>query len=102
VSATLRVTREASFGFELRGGTFDISLDGETVRSIEWGKTVEVPVEPGRHTLRIRKRRYSSLERSFEARDGDTISFRCHGAMLWPRWVSSFAVPSLGISLKRR
>jgi hypothetical protein len=101
VSATLSVTREASFGFELRGGTFDISLDGQTVRSIEWGKTVEVPVEPGRHTLRIWKRRYSSLERSFEARDGDTIRFRSHGAMLWPRWVSSFAVPSLGISLKR-
>jgi hypothetical protein len=102
VSATLRVAREASFGFELRGGTFDISLDGATVRSIEWGKTVEVPVEPGRHTLRIRKHRYSSLERAFEARDGETISFRCHGAMLWPRWVLSFAVPSLGISLKRR
>jgi hypothetical protein len=102
VAATLRVSREASFGFELRAGTFDIALDGETVGSITWGETVDVPVEPGRHTLRIRKRRYSSLERSFEARDGETISFRCHGAMLWPRWVSSFAVPSLGISLKRR
>jgi hypothetical protein len=102
VSATLRVTREASFGFELRGGTFDISLDGETVRSIDWGKTVEVTVEPGQHTLRIRKRRFASLERSFAARDGETISFRCHGAMLWPRWAASFAIPSLGISLKRR
>jgi hypothetical protein len=102
VSATLRVTREASVGFELRGGIFDVWLDGEKVRSIEWGKTVEGPVEPGRHTLRIGKRRYSSPERSFEARDGETISFRCHGAMLWPRWVLSFAIPSLGISLKRR
>lgn len=102
MSATLRVAREASFGFELRGGIFDISVDGEKVRSIEWGQTVEVPVEPGQHTLQIRKRRYSSLPRSFGARDGETITFRCHGAMLWPRWVSSFAVPSLGISLKRR
>jgi len=102
VSATLRVTRRASIGFELRGGVFDISLDGETVRSIEWGKTAEVPVEPGQHTLRIRKRRYSSLDRSFEAHDGETISFQCHGAMLWPRWALSFAIPGLGISLKRR
>jgi hypothetical protein len=102
VPATLRVTREGSFGFELRRGTFDLSLDGETVRSIEWGETVEGLLQPGRHTLRIRKRRYSSLERSFEAADNETISFRCHGAMLWPRWLLSFAVPSLGISLKRR
>jgi hypothetical protein len=102
VSATLRVAREASVGFELRGGIFDVWLDGEKVRSIEWGETVEVPVEPGRHTLRIRKRRYSSLQRPFETRDGETVSFRCHGAMLWPRWALSFAVPGLGISLKRR
>ena len=101
MSATLRVTREAAFGFELRRGTFDVSLDGETVRSIEWGETVEGLMKPGRHTLQIRKRRYSSLVRSFEASDGETISFRCHGAMLWPRWAASFAVPGIGISLKR-
>lgn len=101
MSATLRVRREGSFGFELRRGTFDIGLDGKSVGSIEWDHTVEVPVEPGLHTVRIRVRRFSSLERSFKATDGETISFRCHGAMLWPRWVASFAVPSIGISLKR-
>src|SRR5215469_14768851 len=102
VPATLRVTRTWSFGFELRGGTFDIGLDGTSAGSIEWDETVEVPVEPGRHTLRIRARRCSSLERSFEVGDGDTANFRCHGAMLWPRWAASFAVPILGISLKPR
>ena len=99
--ATLRVMREASFGFELRRGTFEVLLDGETVRSIEWGETMEGLVKPGQHTLRIRKRRYSSPERTFEAGDSGTISFRCHGAMLWPRWAVSFAVPSLAISLTR-
>jgi len=101
VSAKLRVTRQGSFGFELRGGTFDIGLDGKSAGSLEWDDTVELPVEPGPHTLVIRARRYSSMERSFEATDGETISFRCHGAMLWPRWVASFAVPSLAVSLKR-
>ena len=99
--ATLRVTRQAAFGFELRGGTFDVLLDGKSVGSIEWNGTVEGLVEPGRHALQIRKRRYSSQERSFDATDGETTSFRCHGAMLWPRWAASFAVPSLGISLRR-
>jgi hypothetical protein len=95
------VTRQGSFGFELRRGTFNIGLDGKSVGSVEWDDTVDVPVDPGRHTLQIRARRYSSLQRSFEATGGETISFRCHGAMLWPRWAASFAVPSLGISLKR-
>ena len=102
MSATLRVTRVGSFGFELRGGPFDIALDGKSAGTIEWDDTVEVPVEPGRHTLRIRARRCSSLERSFDVYDDDTAIFRCHGAMLWPRWAASFAVPSLGISLRRR
>lgn len=100
--ATLRVTRRGSLGFELRRGTFDIELNGKSAGALEWDDTVEVPVEPGRHTLQIRARRYSSLERSFDATGGETISFQCHGAMLWPRWVASFAVPRLGISLKRR
>lgn len=101
VSATLRVTRIGSFGFELRRGTFEIVLDGESAGTIEWDATFEAPVEPGRHTLQVRRRRYSSLARSFEAADGETISYRCHGAMLWPRWAVSFAVPSLAISLRR-
>ena len=102
MSATLRVTREGSFGFELRGGAFDIVLDGKSAGSIEWRDTVKIPVAPGQHALQIRSGRYSSLARSFDDSDGETVSFRCHGAMLWPRWAASFAVPGLAISLKRR
>jgi hypothetical protein len=57
--------------------------------------------QPGRHTLRIRKGRYSSREYSFDATDGETVSFRCHGAMVWPRYVASLVKPDLAISLKR-
>lgn len=56
MSATLRMTREG-LGIELRGGTFDIGLDGEKAGSIEWHDTVEILVEPGRHTLRVQARR---------------------------------------------
>jgi hypothetical protein len=100
MTATLKLTRQA-VGIELRRGTFDILVDGNSVGSIERNDTVEVPVQPGDHKVRIQAGRYSSEDRSFEAADGDTIMFRVHGAMLWPRWVVSVLKPDLAISLKR-
>jgi hypothetical protein len=99
VPATLRVTRE-TFGVELTRGQFEIEVDGKRVGSVKHGETVETPLEPGRHTLRIRKGRYSSRDRSFDAADGEIVSFRCSGAILWPRYVASLVKPDLGIILK--
>jgi hypothetical protein len=101
VSATLRLTREG-VGIELVRGQFEISVDGKSVGSVKYGETVERPLEPGRHTLRTRKGRYSSRGCSFDATDGEVVSFRCHGAMVWPRYVASLVKPDLGISLMRR
>ncbi|MGH3149104.1 MAG: hypothetical protein ACRDOB_00015 [Streptosporangiaceae bacterium] len=99
--ATLKLTREG-FSIELRRGKFEIEVDGSSTGSIEHGETAEVPVEPGHHTLRIRSGRYSSRELSFDAADGAVVSFRCYGANLWPLWMVSFALPNLGIWLKRQ
>jgi len=101
MSATLRLTREG-VGIELMRGQFEISVDGKSVGSVKYGETVEMPLDPGRHTLRIRKGRYSSRDSSFDATDGEIVSFRCHGAMVWPRYVASLVKPDLGISLMRR
>jgi hypothetical protein len=98
--ATLRLSREGPF-IELRRGKFEIWVDGRGIGSIEHGHTVEEPVEPGHHTLRIRHGRYSSRELSFDVADGDAADFRCYGANLWPLWLLSFALPNLGIWLKR-
>ncbi len=87
---------------ELRRGTFHVLLDGDDVGSIEWRGSIEVPMEPGGHSLRIVAGRYSSESRSFEATEGEVVTFRCHGAMIWPRYVVSLAKPDLAISLKRR
>jgi hypothetical protein len=100
VSATLSLTREAPFAFELRRGVFDISVDGSTVGTIGSHKTVEVPLEPGHHTLQIRHGRYSSRNESFDVPDGDVVSFRCHGAVVWPTYVASIIKPDLAISLR--
>jgi hypothetical protein len=100
MSATLRMTREG-FGIELRRGRFEIHVDGENVGSLERHETVEIPVEPGHHTLRIRAGRYSSQDHTFDMADGEVVSFRTHGTMIWPRYVASIVKPDLAISLKR-
>jgi hypothetical protein len=101
MSATLRVTREAR-GIELRRGRFEIVVDGGDAGSIDRHQTVEVPVEPGRHTLQIKKGRYTSRAEAFETDDGESVNFRCHGAMVWPRYVVSIFAPNLAISLQRQ
>jgi hypothetical protein len=99
VAATLKLTRQA-LGIELRRGRFDISVDGVTVGSLERDDTVETPVDPGHHTLVVRKGRYSSRPHPFDVADGEVVSFRCHGAEVWPRWVASLVKPDLAISLR--
>lgn len=98
--ATLRVTREG-VGIELRRGRFVVAVDGSSVGSVERHESIETPVEPGHHTLRIQAGRYSSRDHSFDAADGENVNFQCHGAMIWPRYVASIVKPDLAISLKR-
>jgi hypothetical protein len=100
VSATIKLMREG-FGIELRRGQFEVSVDGQAVGALEPHGSFETPVNPGHHTLRVQRGRYSSPVRDFEAADGDTVLFRCHGANLWPLWVASLVIPSLAISLRR-
>jgi hypothetical protein len=100
VSATLRVKREG-VGIELRRGTFDVAVDGTGVGSLERHLTLEVPVEAGRHVLRVQAGRYSSRDRALEATDGGIVDFRCHGAMIWPRYLLSILMPATAISLRR-
>jgi hypothetical protein len=97
---TLRVNREG-VGIELRRGPFEITLDGDIVARIVRGDTIETPLDPGHHRLRIRAGRYSSRSQDFDSADGEVVSFRCHGAMMWPRYVLSVVKPDLAISLHR-
>ena len=101
MTARLILTREVPFAIELRRGVFEIEVDGKNVGSIKNNETVEAPIEPGHHTLRIRAGRYSSRDQPLDVADGDTASFRCHGAMIWPTWAASFIKPDLAISLRR-
>lgn len=88
-------------GIQLRRGPFEIAIDGKSAGSINHLETIERPLESGHHTLQVRAGRYSSRDQSFDIADDERVSFRCHSAMVWPRYLASLFLPQLGISLKR-
>ena len=98
--ATLKLTRRA-IGVEVRRGTFDVIVDGKHVASIEMNDTIEMQVEPGRHTLQIRNGRNSSRTVIVDAAEGQVVAFRCNGKNILPLFLASFVIPSLAISLRR-
>jgi len=100
MSATLKLTHKA-IGVEVRRAPYEILLDGERVGSVDMNGTFETPVEPGRHTLKLRSGRNSSRTRTFDAADGEVVGFRCTGKNLLPIFLLSFVVPSLALTLRR-
>ena len=100
MAATLKLTHRA-IGVEIRRGTYDVVLDGERVGSLELNDPIEIPVEPGPHTLQVRDGRNSSRIKTFDAAEGETVAFRCSGKSILPIFLLSFVVPSLAISLRR-
>jgi hypothetical protein len=101
MSPTVTLKRATGRVMELRRSRFEIVLDGNPAGSIDRDQTVELPVEPGPHTLQVRTGRYSSRAQSFDAADGTNIHFRCNGAVLWPQYVASLFAPTIGLKLKR-
>ena len=69
MAATLKLTHKA-IGVEVRRGTYDVVVDGERAGSLEMNDTIEIPVEPGRHTLQVRNGRNSSRTRDLRRRRG--------------------------------
>jgi hypothetical protein len=101
MAATLRLTHR-TIGVEVRRGTYDVVLDGARAGSLELNDTIELSVEPGRHTLQVRNGRNSSRTRTFDAADGDIVAFRCGGKRPLPIFLASFVVPRLALSLRRQ
>jgi hypothetical protein len=100
MAATLKLTHKA-IGVEVRRGTYDTVVDGQRAGSLEMNDTIEIPVEPGRHTLQVRNGRNSSRTQTFDAAEGETVAFRCTGKSILPIFLASFVVPSLALSLRR-
>ena len=100
MAATLKLTHKA-IGAEVRRGTYDIVVDGQPAGSLKMNDTIEIPIEPGRHTLQVRNGRNSSQTEVFDAAEGETVAFRCTGKRFLPIFLASFVIPSLALKLKR-
>jgi hypothetical protein len=98
--ATLKITHKA-IGFEVRRGTYDILIDDQCAGSLDMNDTIQIPVEPGRHTLQVRSGRNSSRTQSFDAAESEIVAFRCTGKSLLPIFLASFVIPSLALQLRR-
>jgi hypothetical protein len=99
---TLKVTQESALNpAGIMRGTLDVIVDGESVGSIKWHEAIEVPVEPGHHALQVRKGRYSSGVKAFDAAGGEFIAFRCNRRRHPLILAATLIAPSLAISLTR-
>ena len=101
MSATLKL-KHKSIGAEVRRGTYDIVVDGQYAGSLEMNATIEITVEPGRHTVQVRNGRNSSRTETFDSAEGETIVYRCTGKRFLPILLAFFIVPSLALKLKRQ
>ena len=100
MATTLKLTHKA-IGVEVRRGTFDVVVDGARVASLEMNDTIEIPIEPGHHTLQVRNGRNLSRTLTFDAAEGQVVAFRCTGKRILPIFLMSFLVPRLALSLRR-
>lgn len=100
MTATLKLTHKA-LGVEVRRGSYDIVVDGQSAGSLEMNDSIEIPIGPGRHTLKVRSGRKSSRAETFEASEGQTVAFRCTGKSVLPIFLASFFIPSLALQLRR-
>jgi hypothetical protein len=100
MTATLKVTHKA-IGVEVRRGAYEVVVDGQRAGSVEMNESVEIPVEPGRHSLKIVSGRKSSRSQTFEVAENQTVAFRCTGKSFLPIFLASFVVPRLALHLRR-
>jgi hypothetical protein len=101
MTAELRLSRQWG-SYAVRGKSWQVIVDGEAVGSIGHRQTIELPVDPGEHTLRVKaSERYISRERRFEVADEQVVNFRCHGPVALPMLLVSLIKPDLWITLKQ-
>ena len=79
----------------------DHTVDHTVVATIDYGKSIDLRLAPGSHSLQISSGRLTSPETFVDAHDGEPIAFWCRGALLWPIYVAALIKPDLGITLKR-
>ncbi|MGA2804747.1 MAG: hypothetical protein ABSF89_10200 [Acidimicrobiales bacterium] len=100
MSATLRLTRHIG-GIAFASQKWPIEIDKKIIGSIGHGETVDLNIEPGRHTLRLGSKRHLSSERTFEVADGEVVNFRCRGKFGLGAYIIALIKPDFWIWLRQ-
>jgi len=80
MTTVLRLERAGAL-WRARRRVFDVVLDGVTVATVANGEAVAVPIRPGRHLVWLVSGPQRSASATFDAGDGETAAFRCHGTV---------------------
>jgi len=103
MDVTLRLERTMRRAFLDRKRPWQINLDGRHIGDIAQGDVLELPIEPGHHTLQLTSTgRRCSPEREFEAKSESMTEFACHSQPIWPLMLMALVVPGRWIVLKRQ
>jgi hypothetical protein len=100
MTATLKMSHK-SIGVEVRRAPYEIVVDGQHAGSLDMNDTIEIPIESGRHTVKVRSGRNSSRTKTFDAAENQTVAFRCTGKSFLPIFLASFVIPRLALQLRR-
>lgn len=103
MTATLRLERGMAMAVGDRRRSWQILLDGAPAGQIALSESVEIPVEPGTHTLRLTSTgKRGSPERTFTAAEESVTEFSCHVQPVWPLQLMALVIPGRWIALKQR
>jgi hypothetical protein len=100
MAAVLKLTHK-SIGVEVRRSPYDAVVDGQVAGVLKMNDTIEIPIEPGRHTLQVRSGRSSSRSESFDAAENQIVNFRCTGKSFLPIFLASFVIRRWALQLRR-
>ena len=107
MSATLKLERKmpgplADIVID-RKRAWQVLLDGVPVGTVTREDSLELPVEPGHHSLQLTSTdKRVSPEHGFDVRDESMVEFICHPQSIWPLQLMAVFVPKRWIVLKQR
>jgi hypothetical protein len=105
MSATLRLDRTMPgmvVDVEDRKRTWNIRLDGRPAGTIARNDVLELPIEPGHHTLQLTSTgKRTSPVHGFDAAEESMVEFTCHSQPVWPLMLMALVVPGRWIVLKQ-
>jgi hypothetical protein len=70
--------------------SYRINIDHKDVEKIKIGKSIEIPVAPGDHTIVVKIDWCGSNKIPFQIKEGETLHFECGSSMTGAKFLFAF------------